>query len=121
MRVAGLDHVVAAAAGGLRPNVAVRADGSVWSWADSLNPAPTAMEGLGPITAIAVGAQLAGAVAADGTVWVLSFTFSFSGSTAEPPKQVDDLNDIVALAMGGESTLALKADGTVWDWNAYGH
>jgi alpha-tubulin suppressor-like RCC1 family protein len=118
-RVADLDRVIAVAAGDLLPNVALQADGSVWTWGDPQSPAPQAMEGIGPMTAIAVGAQLAGAVAADGAVWVWAFTFS--GSTPEPPNQVDDLNDVVALAMGGESNLALKADGTVWEWNQYGH
>jgi alpha-tubulin suppressor-like RCC1 family protein len=118
-RVGDLDRVIAVGAGDLLPNVALQADGSVWTWGDPRSPAPTVMAGLGPMTAITVGALLGGAIAADGTVWV--WAFNLSGSTPKPPTQVEDLNDIVALAMGGESTLALKADGTVWDWNAYGH
>jgi hypothetical protein len=70
------------------------------------------------MTAIAVGSGQGGAVAADGTVWVLGVTPV--GVPPEPPTQVEGLSDIVALAMGGESTLALKADGTVWVWNQYG-
>jgi hypothetical protein len=70
------------------------------------------------MTAIAVGALLGGAIAADGSVRV--WAFSLSGSTPKPPVPVEGLRDIVALAMGGESNLALKADGTVWVWNQYG-
>jgi alpha-tubulin suppressor-like RCC1 family protein len=117
-RVADLDRVIAVGAGDLLPNVAVQADGSVWTWGDPQSPAPKAMVGIGPMTAIAVGALLGGAIAADGTVWV--WAFSLSELTPKPPVQVEGLSDIVALAMGEESNLALKADGTVWVWNQYG-
>ena len=116
-RVADLNGVIAVGAGDLLPNVALQADGSVWSWGDPRSPSPQAMEGIGPMTAIAVGALQGGAIAADGSVWV--WAVSFSGSTPEPPVPVEGLRDIVALAMGGESTLALKANGTVWVWNQY--
>ena len=85
-RVAGLDRVVAVAAGDLLPNVALQADGSVWSWGDPRSPAPMAMEGLGPMTAIAVGAVLGGAVAADGTVWVWALSLTAGRPPSRQPR-----------------------------------
>jgi alpha-tubulin suppressor-like RCC1 family protein len=84
----GLDDVVAIAAGWMH-SVALRSDGTVWTW--GLNYGGTGILGVG--------------------ITEQNRTSPVQVVTASGP-----LTDIVAIAAGQMHTIALKSDGTVWAW-----
>lgn len=142
-QVASLDNVKAIASGGFH-TVALKSDGTVWTWGDNqfgqlghtstddlTNFKPKQVDGLNNIKAVASGKNHVIAVKEDGTVWTWGFNDSgqlgyctatddcFKSSYA--PTQVklsngNPLTGIKAAAGGGYHTVALKEDGTVWTW-----
>jgi|GEM_PF-5356110 len=118
--------------------LAVKADGTVWSWGFNSkgqlgNGSPERIvshmevQSLNDITSVDAGSEHSIALKNDGTVWAWgdnTYGQLGDGTTAESflPKKVDGLTDIVAIACGASHNLALKNDGTVWAWgnNAYG-
>lgn len=127
---------------GLHGAVAVKADGTVWSW--GYNPDGRAGNGAtGDLpravnvrsrgtgwTAVAAGTSHAVAQRADGTVWAWGDNSSgqlgigTAGPGVDgPPVQVttaggSPLTDVVQVAAGSDHSLALRADGTAWAWGA---
>jgi alpha-tubulin suppressor-like RCC1 family protein len=116
---AGLTDVVALGAGA-GSAVALRADGTVWSWGGG-STSPALVPGLPPIVQIAAGAEHTLALASDGTVWAWGRNVEGqlgTGTPAEfgwPPVQVPGLNDVVSIAAAYHS-VALAADGSLWAW-----
>lgn len=130
--------------------VAVKEDGSVWSWGQNnvgqlgLNNTddqflPKQIEDFAEVKAVSAGGSTVTqgdsainvghvlALKEDGTVW--SWGFNEQGQLGDGtsshkgyPVQVSNLTDIIAIASGSNHSLALKADGTVWSWgnNTYG-
>ncbi|MBM7113773.1 RCC1 repeat-containing protein [Archangium primigenium] len=96
----GLQDVVKTA-----PSLALRADGSVWSWAEGAPPARVA--GLTHVVDVARWNGEGLAVRADGSLWRWSAT--------QAPQPVPGLSDIVALSVTSH-VLALGRDGRVWAW-----
>ena len=127
----GLGHVVAIAAGG-HHNLAIDADGGVWSWGandsgqlgtgnnmDSATPAR--VTGLPRITAVAAGERHSLALSSDGSVWAWGDNSSSQvgdGTTVNrnAPVRAEFLGKMVAVAAGKLHSMALAADGTVWSW-----
>ncbi|MFC1742754.1 RCC1 domain-containing protein [Candidatus Riflebacteria bacterium] len=134
---------VTAVAAGFYHSLALKSDGTVWSWGYN-NYGQTGTTGSGydrywpeQISGISGGKGIAAgryhslAVDSDGTVWawgynyygqlgILSTTTTSSSSststTTNTPTQVKNLSGIVAVAAGYYHSLALKSDGTVWAW-----
>ncbi|MGE0877959.1 MAG: RCC1 domain-containing protein [Acidimicrobiia bacterium] len=141
--VPGLSLVKAVAAGDSH-SVALRVDGTVWTFGDNAegelgqstnvgtqtpNAVPAPVSGLSDVTAISAGSFLTLALRSDGTVW--SFGRNSRGqlgvnTNLDDPHpvatQVPGLSDITAIAAGADHSLALKSDGTVWSFgnNAFG-
>ncbi|WP_158513104.1 RCC1 domain-containing protein [Myxococcus hansupus] len=123
-QVPGLASVVAIAAGGSR-TVAVRQDGTVWTWGtkqsnrQDFNPTPVQVPGLTDVIAADASDNHVVVLRTDGTVWGWGRANLLGGSTQDwltMPVQVPDLADCKALSAGDEHTVALRADGTVWVW-----
>ena len=127
-------------AGGFEHSVALKSDGSVWTWGDNWN----GQIGIGTmdqykttpvkvnllidnIKEVAAGASHTVALRNDGIVWVWGINTSYQlgdvGITdVRSPLILDSLYDIQAIAAGEKHTVFLKDDGTVWSLgsNTYG-
>jgi alpha-tubulin suppressor-like RCC1 family protein len=129
--VQGLSEVTAIAGGGWF-SLALRSDGSVWSWgsnsdgqlgigstANSLLPVPVHLPA--DVTAIAAGGQHALALRQDGSVW--SWGLNWLGQLGDgtdqsrsEPVQVSGLSEVIAIGAGHEFSFAIRQDGSLWAW-----
>ncbi|WP_439662296.1 RCC1-like domain-containing protein [Lentzea sp. HUAS TT2] len=115
--------------------VALKSDGTVWTWGDNQDgqlgaggtgggsTVPLRVSGLTDVTAVAMGTWAGYALRSDGTVWAwgsnryhqLGINVDEEGSNV--PVAVWGLTDVTAIAATHQGALALKADGTVWAWS----
>ncbi|MBO7744307.1 hypothetical protein I8J29_08885 [Paenibacillus sp. MWE-103] len=123
-------------AGGCLHSLALRSDGTVWSWGDNdwgelgdgtttSHGAPVPVKSLKEVSGIAARDCNSMALLGDGTVWTWGVTIP-SASDAYPypgptPIQVKDdsglaFDSVIAISAGRGHYLALKRDGTVWAW-----
>ena len=133
-----LNSEISATAGGYLHSLALKSDGTVWSWGyngdgqlgDGTNinrNTPVQVDNTNlnsDVIAIACGYAHSLALKLDGTVW--SWGLNDYGQLGDgtninrnTPVQVDNTNlasNIVAITGGGLHGLALKTDGTVWAW-----
>jgi alpha-tubulin suppressor-like RCC1 family protein len=136
--VKSLAHGVIAIAAGWDSGVALKSDGSVWTWGandrgqlgDGSNAAsnvPVRVSGLGGhVTAIAAGDSYALTVKSDGTVW--GWGDDYQGQLGDgqnantiTPVSVHGLTGrVVAISAGKAHSLAIEADGSVWAWGDNG-
>jgi RHS repeat-associated protein len=139
VQASGLSGIsaIAAAPGGYH-SLALKSDGTLWSW--GLNSSgqlgnnsttnaktPVQVNGLAGAVAIGAGANHSLAVKSDGTAWAWGANScgqlgNNSTTNAKVPVQVSGLTGVSAVAGGSCHSLALKSDGTVWTWgsNTYG-
>jgi alpha-tubulin suppressor-like RCC1 family protein len=111
-------------------SLALRRDGTVWSWGWNAygqlgdgtithRNSPVQVKGLTDVTAVAAGGRYALALKKDGSVWawgtILSFKDSrdMSQAVTTTPIKVSVLSDVISIAAGADA-LALSSDGTVW-------
>ena len=125
--------------GGGKFTIAVKTDGTIWSWGRNIN----GYLGLGdtanrssPVqigaltnwtTKIYSGSQQTFAIKNDGTLWAWGGNNSGTlgqGNTTyySSPKQIGALTTWSDIAPRGNAVIALKTDGTLWSWgnNVYG-
>ena len=123
-----------ALATGYSHSIALRNDGSVWSWGWSslgqsgsgetkTRSAPVWVSGIDSITSISAGAAHNLALKVDGTVWAWGLNGQGGlgdGSTddRQTPIQVAGVTGAKALAAGLYHSLALKSDGAVVAWGS---
>jgi alpha-tubulin suppressor-like RCC1 family protein len=134
-----LDQAVAISAGSVH-HMALRADGTVWTWGYASNgengtgrlggqsqPLPLPVSSLDHVVAIAnEGSEIAGfslALKADGTVWSWGINnygqLGVSGIAASAlPIQVPGVANVVGIAAGAAHVLAMRGDGTVLAWGS---
>jgi alpha-tubulin suppressor-like RCC1 family protein len=130
--------------------VAIKDDGTVWTWGGSATPTkltsdgdideatiikvPTLVKGISNVKSVASGQGFTLALKNDGTVW--SWGVNRNGqlgdgtqTLADPvtyktvlnqdkytPVQVKNLTDVVAIAADWGTSFAVKKDGTLWAW-----
>jgi alpha-tubulin suppressor-like RCC1 family protein len=97
--------------------VAMKADGSIWSWRDNERPMQL---GTG-FSAFAAGPSHTLALKPDGTLWAWgdNSVGQFGDGTtvsSQSPKKVGE--GYTAIAAGNTHSIALKADGSLWGWGS---
>jgi len=129
-------QITGAVAAGEKHSLAVKADGTVWSWGTNQYGAlgrapyggttPNTSPGQVAITdvvAVAAGWLHSLALKRDGTVWAWGKADNGqvgpgSSSIAWNPVPVTGLSNVIAIAAASYHSLALKSDGTVWIWGS---
>jgi len=118
-QVKGLSGVVAVVAGWSR-SVALKGDGTVWTWgwqgvyvagAHLSVPqlTPVQVDGLERVVAIAARERDNLALRVDGSVWSWL-------SDQSTPTPIDGLSEVMSIAAGSHGSLAVRRDGSVWAW-----
>ena len=112
-------------------SVAVKEDGTVWTWGGYglgrlgqgqfvRSTYPGKVEGVSDIVAVSANSHTL-ALKADGTVWAWGYggqgrIGDGEQETRSEPVQVQGLTGVTAVAAGNTHSVALKEDGTVWAW-----
>ena len=130
--VPGLHSIVAVSATG-QTSLALRSDGSVWSWGlnssgqlgngTTLNsPAPTLVGVLGAVSLSQGGpTSNAFAIKSDGTLWgwgsnSRSQLGDGTATMRTSPVEVIGISNVIAVAGGSFHTVALDSTGAIWGW-----
>ncbi|MBD0379624.1 cadherin-like beta sandwich domain-containing protein [Paenibacillus sp. WST5] len=119
-------------AGGVEHSIALKKDGTVWSWGDNEynqlgdgttidRLTPVQVSGLTGVASVAAGRYLAIALKNDGTLWswgANGFGSLGSGGAEDRsvPGEVAGISGVSAVATGGFHAIALKNDGSIWTW-----
>lgn len=127
--LAVMEGVVSASAGA-DFTVALKADGTLWTWGDNLygqlgdgtytsrsTPAQV-MEG---VTTVAAGVGATAAIRTDSTLWTWGdnlFGQLGDGTQDSRPTPQQILTDVSAVNLGGYHAAALRTDGTLWMWGS---
>ncbi|WP_341283107.1 fibronectin type III domain-containing protein [Paenibacillus sp. FSL H8-0537] len=118
-QVTGLTDVIAVAANGNGySSYALKKDGTVWTWGQFINNynsflvVPQKMYGMEGISQFAAGSDKVAALKNDGTVWVVSRTYSTPIQMSIPEK--------VSTIVVEDRVVALTESGKVWIWSGPG-
>jgi alpha-tubulin suppressor-like RCC1 family protein len=114
----------------------LRANGTIWSWGNNINGQlgnNTTVSASSPVSVVggftdwvqvSQGESFAGAVRANGTIWMWgnnsSGRLGTNNTTARssPVPIVGGFTDWVQLSCGYASSAALRANGTIWAWGS---
>jgi alpha-tubulin suppressor-like RCC1 family protein len=123
---------VVQATGGDGFSVAVRADGTVWTWGSNesgqlgdgstapFRTAPGQVPGLPRIRQVAAAVQSVLAAGVDGSVWAWGynrFGQLGDGTAQDQPRPVRvSISGVTQVAVGLTISVARRSDGTVWNW-----
>lgn len=125
---------IVAVAGGLEHSVALKSDGTVFSWGRntygqlgngetlSINEKALEVPGISHITEIAAGDNHTVALKQDQTTvwaWGTNRLGQLGDGGREEkltPVQVQGMNEVTKIATGDNHTIAVKQDGSVWMW-----
>src|SRR5207248_1417945 len=127
-----------ALAGGATHSLALRADGTVWSWgkntqgclgngaATGTQATPAQVDNLQHVISIAAANSHSLALKSNGTVW--SWGDNGTGqlgvgttpAQSFSPVQTQNLTDAIAIAAAGSQSVALTVNGSLFGWGANG-
>ncbi|MDO8535848.1 MAG: RCC1 repeat-containing protein [Candidatus Omnitrophota bacterium] len=130
-KIEGLSDIVAISMGYFHA-MALRSDGSVWSWGDNAygelgddttiaSYEPIQVQNIDNVVAIGAGGNQSVVLKNDGTVWMWGdnkYGQLGDGTLVERhlPAPVSGLSNITDIGPGDVHTLAVKQDGTLWSW-----
>ncbi len=131
--VSNLTDVASIAAGPYHV-LALKADGTLWSWGSnssgelgtgsSATSSSTPAQVLSDVVAMAGGTTHSLAIKSDGTVWAWGSTATglyygeVGPKASATPVQISNLDQVSAVSAGDYFSVALRKDGTVWAWGA---
>lgn len=135
MRQVGSDSDWVMVSAGNNHVVALRQDGSVWSWGSNASgqlgigstnavSAPIPVSSVGTCSKVAAGSARSFAVGADGKLWAWGSSggglgIGTSGSSNQlSPVRVGMSSDWVDVSVSSSHTMALRKDGSLWGWGA---
>jgi len=124
----GIDNVKLLSAG-YEYNLALKEDGTVWSWGlnnygqlgdgtTSNRNTPVQVTGLDNVKFISANLYNSVALKEDGTVWVWGLVDGILSTKKTTPVQVANLVNIKSLSMRYNHGFALKEDRSLWVWGA---
>ncbi|REE67000.1 alpha-tubulin suppressor-like RCC1 family protein [Paenibacillus taihuensis] len=122
VRLTGLSDIVSISTSGSGYQLAVKNDGTVWEWGNSLDNLkkgilPRQVKPLSRLSKVAAGAKFGFGLLSDGTVWTWprSKEPSAGGAAATvQPMQITRNSDVLSLYASGDTVYLYKSDGTVW-------
>jgi len=95
------------ASGGSLHTVAIKTDGSLWSWGSGIGERPVRIGREQDWASVSAGYSLFSAgIKNDGTLWTWEFE--------EPPTRVGMASNWKSVSVGGWYYMALRADGSLW-------
>lgn len=138
VQVGALTNWSSVATGGTAFSVAVKTDGTLWSWGNNYKgqlglgiygsgtyySSPKQIGALTNWIYSACGDTFAAAIKTDGTLWTwgnnlygqLGLNSSGAYQTKASPNQVGALTNWSSISCGFANMLAVKTDGTLWSW-----
>jgi len=121
-----------AAAGGARSSVALKADGTLWTWGGNTfgqlgngttvgSAVPTQIDTGNTWSKISAREYQVAGIKSDGTLWTWGFYNDGYGVRSEPA-ELDASTAWASVAVGYEHAVAIKTNGTLWAWgySSYG-
>ncbi|MFI6294720.1 RCC1 domain-containing protein [Nonomuraea sp. NPDC050790] len=120
------------AAGGFGHSMALRSDGTVWTWGNNEKGqlgdgttvnrlTPVRVNGLNGVVRIAAGLSHSLALRDDGSVWTwgenqMGQLGDGTAVNRSTPVRVSGLSGVTRIDGGGAMSMAARADGTAWTW-----
>jgi alpha-tubulin suppressor-like RCC1 family protein len=133
--VIGLTNVVAIAGGG-EFSMALKSDGTVWTWGynnrgqlgdgtTTTRKTPIQVSGINNVTQISGGEEFCISLKTDSTVWVWGRNTHGQLGNTNPanhplPVKIDTLTNIINVSAGAAFGIALKNNGTAYAWGDNG-
>ena len=127
--LAVMEDVVSASAGA-DFTVALKADGTLWTWGGNdegqlgtgtTEGSTTPVQVLDQVTAVVAGDYHVAAIRTDSTLWTWGdnlFGQLGDGTQDSRPTPQQILTDVSAVNLGGYHAAALRTDGTLWMWGS---
>ena len=127
-KVYGASAVTANIAGGEMHTMAIKNDGTLWSWGDDQrgrlgNGAEGAQSSpfkiMDNVISVSSGDYFAAAIKKDGTLWTWGHNGwgqLGDGTKADKNSPIKVMDNVASVSVGNGHILALKKDGTLWAW-----
>ena len=126
VRLSLLSDIKHIATSGNGQNLAVKSDGTVWTWGTAPRSddnkihsvLPQQVAGIANAVTVASGSDFGVALRQDGSVWSWQRELNKNDSNSvRKPAAVSGIANVVQIHVSNHQIYAVKRDGTVWSWN----